>query len=312
MISQKQAEYFLEIVNCRSITEASKKLFISQPALSQTMKNLENELQFSLFVRGSSPLQLTKLGEKVIPIARSIVSFHQNIEGQIKALQELPTHAFRFGVLSGQAQGVVTHVLTDFIDTHPQVEVSITECGSHDIEQMLMDGKIDIGVLSGARTNSSFKYIELRSDSMVILAPRDSDFAKARPNGATINFDELYDQHFVIKPPGSYSRLLLDTLSHLYGIPLKIKYEFENLAPITPVFASLGCVTFLPKSYYQVTPDLYETSNMYYINCPEIHYHEFLCYHKNLYISDYLADFIDSAKEYLSGVNRNKGNDLMK
>ena len=306
MISQKQAEYFLEILSCRSITEASKKLFISQPALSQTMKNLENELGFSLFIRGSSPLQLTKLGQKMIPIARSIISFHQSIEDQIRSLQELPTHSFRFGVLSGQAQGVVSHVLTDFINTHPKVEVSITESGSHDIEQMLMDRKIDIGVLSGARTNSSFKYIELRTDTMVILAPKDSPFAKAHSPNTVINFDELYDQYFVIKPAGSYSRLLLDTLSHLYGIPLKIKYEFENLAPVAPIFSTLECVTFLPQSYYHATPDLYETSYMYYINCPEIHYKEFLCYHKELYMSDYLTDFISSAIKYLSGVNQTK------
>lgn len=304
MISLKQAEYFLEIVQCRSITEASKKLFISQPALSQTMKNLEQELQFPLFVRGSSPLQLTKRGEKMIPIARSIITFNQNIVDHIKSLQELPTHSFRFGVLSGQAQDVVSHVLTDFINTHPQVEVSITESGSHEIEQMLMDGKIDIGVLSGARTNSSFKYIELRKDTMVILAAKDSAFAKLHPNEAIINFDELYDQHFIAKPTGSYSRILLNTLSHLYGIPLKIKYEFENLAPIAPVFSTLGCVTFLPKSYYLATPDLYETSNLYYINCPEIHYHEFLCYRKNLFISDYLEDFMIAAQKYLSGVNQ--------
>lgn len=305
MISLKQAEYFLEIVNCRSITEASKKLFISQPALSQTMKNMENELQFPLFVRGSSPLQLTKLGEKVIPIARSIISFHQNVEDHIKALQEMPTHSFRFGVLSGQAEGVISHVLTDYVNAHPQMEVSITEAGSHDIEHMLMDGKIDVGILSGSRTNSSFQYIELRKEIMVILAPKRSPFARTHPDGSTINFDELYDQQFVIKTPGSYSRLLLDTLSHLYGIPLKIKYEFENLSPVAPVFSTLGCVTFLPQSYYLATPDLYQTSNQYYINCPEIHYSEFICHHKNLHISDYLADFIQAARNYLAGIYKN-------
>ena len=304
MISLKQAQYFLEIIHCGSITEASRKLFVSQPALSQTMKNMEQELQFSLFVRGSSPLQLTKLGKEMIPIARSIVTFNQNIEDYIKSLQELPTHSFRFGVLSGQAQDVVSHVLPSFINTHPQVEVSIAEAGSHDIERMLMDGKIDIGILSGAQTNSSFHYIELRKDTMVVLAPKYSAFARNHPDRALINFDELHDQHFVIKPTGSYSRILLDTLSHLYGIPLKIKYEFENLAPIAPVFPTLGCVTFLPKSYYLATPDLYETSNLYYINCPEIHYHEYLCYHKNLFLSDYLEDFIAAARDYLSGVNQ--------
>lgn len=304
MLNQKQAEYFLEIVNCGSITEAAKNLFISQPALSQTIKNIENELQFPLFIRGTSPLQLTKMGERMLPIARNIISFNHNIEKQIKALQELPTHTLRIGVLSGQAQGIITHILTDYIASHPQVEVSITETGSHVIEQLLMDGKIDIGVLSGAPTNSSFNYVFIRNDTMVVLAPKTSDFAKRHANASAINFDELYDQQLVAKTIGSYSRLLLDTLSHLYGIPLKIKYEFENLAPIVPNFPKLGCLTFLPISYYNVTPELYETSNYYYINCSEIHYSEFLCFHKSLHISDYISDLLDVMQKHLAQANK--------
>ena len=74
MLNQKQAEYFLEIVNCGSITEAAKNLFITQPALSQTIKNIENELQFPLFIRGTSPLQLTKMGERMLPIPSTRIS----------------------------------------------------------------------------------------------------------------------------------------------------------------------------------------------------------------------------------------------
>lgn len=292
MLSSKQAEYFLEIVSSRSITEASKKLFISQPALSQVMKNLESELGFSLFVRGTSPLRLTKEGEKMIPIARSVITFNQSIEAQLKSLADIPTHAFHIGVLYGQAEDIITRILANFVDSHPQVEVSITEAGSRAIQQLLLNRKIDIGIFSGSPSNSSFKYISLKQDSMVLLAAKDSVFAHGRPNGSTIHFDELADQRFVTKPAGTYSRLLLDTLSQLYGIPLNIKYELENLTPLVASLSTLGCVTLMPQSYYKATPALYLNMNYYYIDYSETHYQELLCYHKDLFISDYLADFI--------------------
>lgn len=298
-MNPKQAEYFLEVVKSRSITIAAKKLFISQPALSQMMKKLETELEVELFVRGTIPLQLTKAGEKLVSIARDIITFQHNIDVQIQSLKKLPTHSFHLGVLFGYAEEIIVHVLQDYIKTHPRVEVSITEAGTRTIEQMLLDNQLDIGVFSGSPTNSMFTYTALKHDTMGLLAGKDSAFAQTHVSGATINFDEIGDLSFVAKPKGTYSRLLLDTLSHIHGIPLKITYELENLAPIKSSMSSLGCVALMPMSYYHATPELYETMNYYYIDYSEIHYQELLCHHKNLYIYDDLADFILALKKYL-------------
>ena len=303
-MNQKQAEYFLEVVNCRSVTVAAKNLFVSQPALSQMMKKLEEELEVELFVHGTVPLQLTRAGEKLVPIARNVISFQQNIDSQIQALKKLPTHALRLGVLFGYAEEIIINVLHDYVKTHPQIEVSITEAGTRTIERMLLDNKLDIGIFSGSPTNSQFTYTALKNDTMGLLVGKNSPFAQTHANGMVINFDELADQSFVAKPKGTYSRFLLDTLSQMHGLPLKIMYELENLAPIKSTMSSLNCVTLMPMSYYNTTPDLYETMNYYYIDYSEIHYQELLCYHKNLYIYNDLADFIRVLQKYLCRINQ--------
>ena len=300
MFNQKQAEYFLEIVNCGSITEASRRLFISQPALSQMIKNLEKELEFPLFMRGTTPLQLTKSGERMVSIARNVLTFQEGIEEQINSLKDAPTHSFHIGVLFGQAEGIISNVLIDFVRTHPKVEISIVETGSRNIERMILNGKIDIGILSGLPTNSSFHYVPIKDDTMVILAAKQSKFSALHENGSTINFDELADQSLVAKPAGTYSRLLLDTLSQLYGVPLNIKYELENLSPFVSILDKIDCVTMMPKSYYDITPKLYTTMNYYYLNYSETHYQELLCYHKNLFISEDLNDFLQTVVKYES------------
>ena len=291
-MNQKQAEYFLEIINSGSITIAAKNLYISQPALSQVIKNLENELQFPLFIRNTSPIRLTRTGERMVDIARTIIAFNQSVQDQITALRNIPIYSLRFSVLPGQAQELIPHILEHSGQALPEAEVSITEAGSRTIEQRLLDNHLDLGIIDGLPTNLALEYLPLKENRMVLVVKKTSDFAMTHPNGSAINFGELHSQKFVTKPVGCYSRLLLDTLSQAYGISLQIMYEFDNLAHIVELFSKLDCVSLMPFSFYNSTPQLMENANQYHIDYTGMRYCEYLCHRKDLFMSDYLLKFI--------------------
>ena len=73
----RQAEYFLEVIRAGGITNAARNLMISQPALSQVIKNIEKDIDAPLFIKGISPIQTTYHGTQMIDIARDVLLFHK-------------------------------------------------------------------------------------------------------------------------------------------------------------------------------------------------------------------------------------------
>lgn len=300
-MNQKQAEYFLEIVSSGSITEAAKRLYITEPALSQIIKNLETELQFPLFIRNTSPIQLTKNGERVVPLARSIISFNQNIQDQLVSLRNLPSYSLRLGVLPGQAQELIPYILNTPDIENYAAEISLTESGSCTIEQQLLDNKLDIGILDGLPTNASLYYLPVKKNRMVLVVKNSSDFAQKHPSGSVINFGEICQQKFIAKPTGCFSRHLLDTLAQTYGTSLQIMYEFENLSHIVELFPSLNCVALMSFSFYLSSRRLMESACYYHVAHYDLNYNEYLVYRKDLYLSDFVLTIISKIQDFYTG-----------
>lgn len=145
----RQLAYFIEIIQCQSMTRAARKLYISQPSLSQTIQNLEEELGFPLLIRTSHGVQPTEMGKRVYRDARKIVEesarmieewkeeyrFSQTVEGTVRVVA-VPT-AYPM---------VAEHSVPALERACPKLRCLVMEARRFEILQYLSQHKADLGV----------------------------------------------------------------------------------------------------------------------------------------------------------------------
>ena len=114
-MNTKHAQYMLTVLQEGSITNAAKKLYVSQPSLSQMIKLVENNLGAPIFNRNTDPITLTFAGEKYIEAAKQILTINQNLAREIQEINEEEHGTIRFGIPVQRAMQVIPYMLPFFI-----------------------------------------------------------------------------------------------------------------------------------------------------------------------------------------------------
>lgn len=142
---------FVAIAECENITHAANALGRTQSAISVQAKNLEEVLEVSLFIRQSKGMSLTKEGERLLPVARNILSelsrvgtmFEDELQGSI-----------RVGIPDDYAESVLETVLVNFAQSHPQVEVSARFGCTSRFPDAIKKHSLDVAVVSGTQVTN--------------------------------------------------------------------------------------------------------------------------------------------------------------
>ena len=113
--------YFVTVAEELNITRAAGLLNISQPPLSQQLKNLEEELDTVLFIRGKRRLELTESGKMLYQRAKDILSLSEKTEAEIRSLKAGMTGTVSIGLVEGMAPDIAAEWFSGFLKEHPQV-----------------------------------------------------------------------------------------------------------------------------------------------------------------------------------------------
>lgn len=140
----KYSDYIYEIYKERSFTKAAKNLFISQPALSATVKKLEEELQTQLFDRSTSPLSLTLEGEAYIKAIEEIHSIKNNYKNYIIDAANLNVGSISVSGSNFISSYVIPKIIVSFSKRHPMINIELMESNSNTLIQELINESIDL------------------------------------------------------------------------------------------------------------------------------------------------------------------------
>lgn len=183
----EQFQYVVEIARCKSMSKASKKLYITQPSLSTAIQNFEEELGFQIFKRSSQGVVLTENGESLLKIAEVMV---QQLD-LVKALADPENEAACSNVHLAAVPVVCNSLIIDLINslkaTHPKININIQELRSCKILPALLSGSADIGIGSFSPStkeqtlqdaaHSNFVIEPLFQDKMYAFLPRNHPLA---------------------------------------------------------------------------------------------------------------------------------------
>lgn len=287
----KQAQYVKTIAECGSITAAAKKLFVSQPSLSQMLRQLEQETGLPIFDRSTSPMRLTYAGEKYLHAAERILAANAELDSQLREIRHEHAGRLRLGISVTRAMQVMPLVMPIFQQQYPNVSLQMTESGSANLEEMLRGGSIDLAFAALESTSPSLAYELLEQETIGILAGRDTAVARQYPTGTSLPVEAFRRECFVSLTKGHSSRITQDKLFRKYGLTPSILLETDALEVGRRVALEAGACMLLPSIY--IDGYCHQRKGCFYpLADYENHRHFYACYRKDEFVPQYARDFI--------------------
>ncbi len=201
---------FHSVATNLSFTKASKELFISQPAISKHIHELETLYKTPLFNRTGNKITLTVAGELLLSHTNQLLSAYRQMEFEMNLLTDNLSGELSIGASTTIAQYVLPPVLASFIRKFPDVRITLLNGNSRDIEQALYDGKITLGMVEGNIRQNTLRYQPFMKDELVVVAHTGSSFARYDE----LTLEELCRMPLVLRENGSGTlNVLEDTLA---------------------------------------------------------------------------------------------------
>ena len=254
-MTERQAKYLLTIAEEGSISKAAKKLYVSQPSLSQMLINVEKRYGVELFHRSTNSLTLTYAGEKYIDGVREIMQIERRMEHLFNEIVGSYAGKISFGLTASKGLFVLPAILPEFKRKFPNIELEIIEGTNHMLEDQLISRKIDIAVLNYTTYHQHLEYANLREEEMLLIIPpnhhlatlhREQEAAGKRP---AISLCQIAVEPFIYLVQEHGVRTMVDGIFMSLGIrPPKAMESSNNATALALVSVGIG-VSILPDTF---------------------------------------------------------------
>ena len=171
-------QYYLAVVREGTISAAAEALHVAQPSLSRQMKELEEELGASLFIRGNRKITLTEEGMVLRKRAEEMIRLMQMTEEEISQIKNHISGSVRIGAGESYSFHYLSRTAASLANDHPDIRFHITSGDTQDLMDELNDGLIDFAVIFTEVDHSLYQSIELPAeDGFGVLMPKDCPLA---------------------------------------------------------------------------------------------------------------------------------------
>jgi len=216
VLNLRHLRLFTAVVDQGGFTKAASTLNLSQPAISKSLKELEDGLQLSLIDRSARSIRLTEAGRLLYDRSRELFGVERIAERELRELRGLKRGLLRVGASTTIATYFLPPVLGRFHLRHPRVRIEASSANTRTILRRLLESKIDLALVEGPAVHPHVDAIPWREDELVVIAPPDHELL-ARPSVAV---DDLTTQQFLVRERGSGTREVTETALARHGVRL--------------------------------------------------------------------------------------------
>lgn len=245
-MNTRHARMILAILREGSFTAAAKSLSITQPTLSQTVRQIETQLGESIFVRSKTPVQLTPAGELYVLAARRMIQTETQLHEAITMLHGRAEGTLRIGVMSHRSDELLPQVISDFFAAYPGVRLEIREKDPPELEQLLVGGELDMALLTTEKPHNKLEYRQIASEEVVLLASKKTSLAQRIPSGTTIGLREAAHERFILPTTNNPHRHFFDELFASCDISPDACVVCDGVDAAMRMCASCGLVALAP------------------------------------------------------------------
>lgn len=249
-MTDKEILYISTIAQCSSITKAAEKLFISQPSLTQALHRIEAEWGAELFLRGQGGLRLTEAGRIYLHAASQMADLYQQLQQEVSETSARMRGQMSLGITPFQGGILLPSFLSQYHKRFPEMKLSVVENTSAQLEQMILNGQIDLAVLHSPLTDYRLGYDTLYREDFYLAVPVFSkDHAAAEGEIPLITPRVLAKQKLVMLSSSQRIRQIADSICLTAGIKPKIQFTTSNFMTALGLTARGLGATFIPKSF---------------------------------------------------------------
>ncbi len=210
---------FIEVVTSESMSAAASKLFISQPTVSQAIRELEEHYGVLLFNRLNRRLYITDAGKKLFSYAKGVVKQFDELEEKMLNINK--KEKIRIGSTITVGECILSDIINIFTKKEPNIDVYSYMNNTQIIESKLLNSEIDIGIVEGEIKSPDLVCVPEVKDYLVLICSTNHPFAKRK----TIKLKELANESFAMREKGSGTRELFERYMSNNGLEIKIAFE---------------------------------------------------------------------------------------
>jgi len=295
---------FYTVAELNNFSRAAETLYLTQPAVSAQIKDLEYEYKTKLFDRSGRKISLTESGEKLIPYVKKLLEIYDESHHALSLLKDANEGFIKLGVSGLPGARLLPAMISTFNEQYRDVSFSIKEQKSAAIIDMLKQKQIDLGIIVNSEEVINVQGLEeklLYKDKFVVGISYDHPLAKQK----TINAKEIIKLPLIVSQKDTVSRQALDRISNQFSIPFNIAYEIENKSMAkTMVERNLGIAFF---STLEIKKEV-ESKLIHVLELEDVPFYRYIqvVYNESRVLSpavrtfyDYIFD-LDNQKEFIS------------
>jgi len=236
---------FLTVYECKSILLASKKLYISQPAITKSIKRLENYLKGNLFIRTSKGVEATNGGKEFyIACNNSLITLENGIN-KFSVLSELKEGYLNIGSSSTIIRKILLNFIKKFNKIYPNIIITITDANSEELADSLKDGRIDFAIINLPINNeNNFNVIP-------IFKTNDCFIASVNFKKNHLTTDEIKKENLILQKRPSSNRDYFEKMCIENNVQLTPKMEIGSFGLITDFVAKNMGIAYTISEFVQ-------------------------------------------------------------
>ncbi len=267
-----QLERILMIARSGNMTDVAQKLFISQPALSQTVTIVEKEIGAPIFDRRAQPMTLTPEGECFVRAAHDILRTNQIMLQDIHNVKSGSRGKIIIGSSIPRCRSIWSRLLPSMVETYPDVTLNFVDGISTDFERKILNGNLDIALSNSPPNSSRIGCYLLNKERYYLVANCHSAFAQkldsirfaANDPAFPFSLKLAKDERFILLDPRRNSRVAFNHMVREVGFTPRIAIEAYNSdIALEYTEADLG-ISLIPYVTQNDVPFQYQTDTLSY------------------------------------------------
>lgn len=299
----RELVYITTVAECKSITKAANKLYISQPSLSQFILKVEENMGVKLFDRSTNPISLTYAGERYIEVANQILRLKENLLREFRDISEGKKGRIKIGIPRERAAYMMPIILPKFYEKYPGIEIILLEANTSILIDSVIKGQTDFIIVPGPINEETLKTEFIYKEKLVLICNQDilrQSECTVKPNNI-IDINAIQKIPLIVLKKGHGIRKAIDRLFDEQKITPNIIMEISsNLTACRLAAEGIGAAV-VPEMTVYLSSNMHK-NDIYFFSNSCVTWDIIVAYRKDSYIGTIEEDFFEMSKTEFSKI----------
>jgi DNA-binding transcriptional LysR family regulator len=299
----KDIEYVKAILDHGSLTKASEALYITQPSLSMYIKSMESRLGVKIFSQVGKKFELTYAGEKLMAAGREILFIRDNFNNELSSILNNDYGRLKVAIPILRSSYLIPAIIPKFNEIYPNVEIELVEDYSVVLEEKIINGEADIGILNKPNRELNLDYEVISDEEFLLAVPENHPLVNT---GITmegthfkwIDIRQFENDRFILHFPEQRTGQLAKKIFEERAMKPKNIFRTRSIETALNLTSVGFGISFISESHIHHI-QLSKTPCFFSIGNPTIKFGFIAAYRKNLTLPPYAKAFIEICKNQI-------------